>query len=133
MNIRKSLVSNIIFIAIGGILFALSSFNKLDSIYSGFGAGLFVCGIVQLIRAIRYKTNEAYKNTIDTELSDERNRYINQKAWAWAGYLFVIILAIITIVCMILKQTLYMELAGFTICLILILYWISYLVLRKKY
>ena len=52
---------------------------------------------------------------------------------AWAGYMFILIADVSTIVFKLLGQDLLSMAAGFAICLIMLLYWVCYLVLRKKY
>ena len=68
----------------------------------------------------------------DIEYTDERNRYIRMKAWSWAGYLFVIGAAIVSIVLFIMKQTVYGQIISYCMCAILVLYWVSYIILQKK-
>ena len=58
--------------------------------WSSMGFAFIVVGILQVIRYIRYRTNEEYREKFDTESKDERNRFIANQAWAWAGYLFVL-------------------------------------------
>lgn len=55
------------------------------------GTAILTVRIVFLIRQIKHRTNEEYREKYDIERSDERNRYLSGKAWAWAGYLFVMI------------------------------------------
>ena len=70
---------------------------------------------------------------MDTEVNDERNRFLRMKSWSWAGYIVVLVEAIGVIVAMIMgKETVQMILA-YSVCLILCAYWISYLVLSRKY
>lgn len=133
MRNNKNIVLNIFWIVLGSILLVISSMGIIGEIYTGFGAGLLGVGIVQLIRAIRYKTNTEFRENVDIEIQDERNRYMRMKAWSWAGYLYVLISAIAVIVCMILSLEPYMQMAAYGVCLMLLLYWGSYLVIRKKY
>lgn len=133
MRNNKNIIINIFWIILGGILLTISMLGKLDATYSGMGGGLLFVGILQLIRAIRIKTDSEYKEKLNIEIEDERNRYINMKAWSWAGYLFVIIAALTTITCMILNYKVYMMIASSTVCLILVLYYASVLILRRKY
>ena len=85
------------------------------------------------IRQIRYRTNEDFKEEMDIREKDERNKYIAMKAWSWAGYLFVMLAAVGTILMKILGQeTIMMVLSG-SVCVILVFYWVSYMILQKKY
>ena len=70
---------------------------------------------------------------IEIEEKDERNRFIRNKAWAWAGYLFVMIMSVATIVLKVIGQELLMMAASGSVCLVLVLFWISYYVLKRKY
>ena len=70
---------------------------------------------------------------MEIEEKDERNHFIRNKAWAWAGYLFVMIMAVATIVFKIVGQETLMMAASSSVCLVLTLFWVSYLILKRKY
>ena len=105
----------------------------LESYWSGMGGGLIAVGVLQIARQIKYRTNESYREKVDIELEDERNRYIANKAWAWSGYLFVMIMAVSSIIFKIAGYEELMKMAAGSVCLILVLYWCSYMWLRRKY
>lgn len=131
-NKRKILVS-LLWVIIGITLIILDIIGVIDNpIYSGMGGGLLVVGAMQIYRNLKYHNNEEYKEKIDIEYSDERNRYIRMKAWSWAGYLFIIGAAIISIVLFVMKQTVYGQIISYCMCAVLVLYWVSYIVLQKK-
>lgn len=132
MKYGKNFIINIIYIILGTALIITSAIGLIGDIYLGFGSGIAVVGIIQLIKKIRYITDKEYQEKTDIELSDERNKYISLKAWSWAGYLFVIIAGFTTIICMILSQTLYMQISAMAVCLIIVLYWISYIIIKRK-
>ena len=96
-------------------------------------AGLLGVGVFQTIRNIRYLCSSEYREKVDTTNQDERNRFLANKAWAWAGYLYVLTAAIATIVFQIIGKTELATISGFGVCLIVFFYWISYTVLQKKY
>ena len=132
MKSNKRFIASIIEIVVGlGLL--LRFFDVIDDFWSGMGAALIVVGVLQLIRHIRYKTNEDYKETVDVAVSDERNKFLSMKAWSWAGYLFVMIAAVAAIVLKICGLDEYVFFASGSVCLIMILYWVSYMIVRKKY
>ncbi len=130
---NKRFIASIVEIMIGVILIGCSMFGIVDEYWSGMGAAMLAVGVVFLIRQIKYKTNEEYREKYDVERSDERNRYISGKAWAWAGYLFVMIAAFASIMLKLAGREELMLMASGSVCLIVILYWISYVVLKKKY
>ena len=133
MRNNRRIALNIVYIIIGIVLIIVTEIGKLDSMYTGFGGGLLVVGILNMFRSLRYKKDENYRENVDTAIGDERNNFLRMKAWSWAGYIFVIILAVITIICMILSLELYMQIAAYALCLIVLLYWISYTILKRRY
>lgn len=130
---NKYLIATVVEIALG-IGFVVAGLSGLvDGFWSGAGSGLLGVGIAQLIRLIRYNTNAEYKESYDTEAKDERNRFLAMKAWSWAGYLFVLIAGVGTFGFKIAGKEDLMMACGLGVCLILILYCISYFVLKRKY
>lgn len=105
----------------------------VDSYWSGMGTALITMGVIFLFRTFRYKTDAEYKEKVDVEVSDERNKSLRMMAWSWSGYFFVIIAAVASIVLKILGMDMYSLAAGLSVCLLITLYWVFYLVLRRKY
>ncbi|MBR3969265.1 MAG: hypothetical protein IKJ93_06725 [Clostridia bacterium] len=130
---KVRLISSVLEVIIGITLLALSLVNLVDEYWSGFGVAMIFVGSLFLLRNIKYHTNEKYREEIDVKNSDERNRFLSLKAWSWAGYLFVIIAAVTTIVFKFMGKDDLMMLSGGGVCLVVLLYYISYMVLRKKY
>ena len=123
----------ILLLAAGLVLIGLGFAEVVDEFWSGMGSALLVIGIVRLLRFYRLKKNEGYREKMETAQTDERNQFIRMKAWSWAGYLFIMVTAIATIIFRILGQDLLSQVAGYSVCLMLVLYWVSYFVLKKKY
>ena len=133
MSKDKRYLFSIFYIIVGAILIGLSFAGMVDEFWNGMGSGLLVIGVIQLIRFYRFNKNEEYRQKIEIEMSDERNHFIRGKAWAWAGYLFVFVSAAATIVLKIAGQDLLSMAASFALCLLLVLFWGSYHVLKRKY
>lgn len=133
MKKDRRIISCIIYIIFGVILLVLGILEIVDSFWSGMGGALIAVGVVRLIHILRYRNNESYRENMEIEMKDERNHFIRNKAWAWAGYLFVLIAAISTIVLKLLGQDLLSIAAGFAVCILVLLFWVCYLVLKKKY
>ena len=133
MKNHKRLIANIVEIAIGVILTVLGYMGMIDEYWTGMGTALIVVGIIFMIRQIRYQTNAEYKDTVDVEVNDERNRYLRLKAWAWAGYMLVLICAFASIIFKVFGNDQLSMMSGGCVCLLIVLYWGSYLILRKKY
>ena len=130
---KKRLIVGILEILIGVSLTVCNALGMIDPFWSGMGTALVVVGTLAIIRSIRYKTNKEYKEKFDTETKDERNRFLSMKAWSWTGYLLVLIFGFGTIIMKLLGYEDLMMFSSSVVCLISIIYWISYVVLKKKY
>lgn len=130
---KRRFVASIIEILIGIALMIGSLLGVVDEYWSGMGTAFLVVGIIFLLRMIKYKTNEEYREKWDIETSDERNKYISLKAWAWAGYLFVITGSMGTIAWKLAGREDLMRMAAGSVCFVMVCYWISYMILKKKY
>ena len=129
---KKNIYPVVVLIA-GFALACLGFVEIVDEFWSGMGSALAVMGIIRLLRYYRLKKNESYREKMETAVTDERNQFIRMKAWSWAGYLFIMVSAIATIIFRILGQDLLSQFASGAVCLMLVLYWVSYFVLKKKY
>lgn len=132
MRIKSYLVS-VLYIVLGCVLVGLGSAGMVDEFWNGMGSALLVIGVIQLIRRYRLDKNEAYREKMEIETNDERNKFIRNKAWAWAGYLFVMIMAVSCIVLRIVGQDVLSMAASGAVCLMLVLFWGSYCFLKRKY
>ena len=133
MRIHKRILAYAMYILLGGALLVLGITEVVDAFWSGMGGGLIGVGTVRLIQSIRYCKDETYREKKEVEIKDERSLFLRNKAWAWAGYLFVLAAAVCTIICRLLGQDILSMAASFAVCFIMLAYWISYLVLNRKY
>ena len=124
---------SIFWVLVGVVLCGLGVAEVIDSYWSGMGGGLLGAGIVQLIRSLRYKSDPEYQAKADRANKDERNKFLAAQAWSWAGYLFVMIAAVGSILFKLADREDLMMLSSGSVCLILILYWLSWLYLSRKY
>ena len=131
---NKRLALSIFWVLLGVTLLVLSITEVLDSsMYAGMGSVLIVVGGLQIVRNIRYRKDAAYQEKVDTETSDERNRFLSMKSWSWTGYIVVLIQGIGVIVATILGEETIRLILSYSVCLMVTVYWISYLVLSRKY
>ena len=124
---------SVFWIVLGAVLCICNGLGLIEDYWFSMGFAFIVVGFLQVIRQIRYRTNEEYREKFDTESKDERNRFIANKAWAWAGYLFVMVAAVGSIVFKLLGREDLMMLASGSVCLIILFYWGSWMVLKRKY
>ena len=131
---NKRLALTVFWIVLGAVLVVLTVTEVLDSsIYSGMGGALMAVGTLQLIRAVKYRKDSEYKEKVDTELGDERNRFLRMKSWSWAGYFTILIEGIGAIIAMVLGERTVQLVLSYSVCLVLVIYWVAYVILSKKY
>lgn len=131
---NKRLALSIFWAVVGLVLTVLSVTEVLDSsIYSGMGGGLMAVGVLQAIRNVKYRKDADYREKIDVEANDERNRFLRMKSWSWAGYIAILVESVGVIVAIILGEETVRLILSLSVCLILVAYWVSYLILSRKY
>ena len=131
---NKKLALSIFWVILGTALLGLSTVGVLDSsAYGGMGGALMVVGALQIARNLKYRNDPAYREKIDTEANDERNRFLRMKSWAWAGYTVVLVEGIGSIVAMAMGERTVQLVLAYSVYLLLAAYWISYLILSRKY
>ena len=130
---KRDTIFSLIWLAIGLPLVGLSVAGLVDEFWSGMGSALLVIGACRLVRAYRLGKSESYREKMETFETDERFHFLRAKAWSWAGYLFVIIGGISVIVLKAIGQELLSLAASYAVCLMLVLDWGAYFVLKKKY
>lgn len=124
---------SIAWIIIGSILLGLSFAEMVDSFWSGMGSALLVIGVLQLLRFHRFNKNADYREKIEIAEKDERNHFIRNKTWGWTGYVFILTSAVSSIIFRIIGQDLLCLYASYSVCFMLVVYWIIYAILNKKY
>ena len=123
----------VLYVVLGAVLLGLGIAEIVDEFWSGMGSALLVVGVLRLVRTYRFQKDDTYREKVETEIADERNKFIRNKAWAWAGYLFILIIAVSVIALRLLGQELLSLAASGAMSLMLVLYWVSYFILQKKY
>ena len=133
MRQKIKLSFNIVYVILGCILIGFAVLEKLDSFWSGMGSALLVVGLINLLKIHRLNKNEEYREKLEIEVSDERLQFIRNKAWAWSGYLFVLISAVACIVFKVMNLDQLSLYASFSVCLVLALFWVSHAIIKRKY
>ena len=130
---KKRIIVQILEILAGILLLGLGIAGKVDEFWSGMGGALIGVGAMYLVQNIRYQKSADYRENVNTERNDERNQFLHMKAWQLTAGWFVIIAAIGTFVFKFTGREDLMMLCSGSVCLMITLYWVIYLCLRKKY
>lgn len=130
---KRGILLAILWLVLGCALGILSFFETLDEFWSGMGAALVAVGATRLLRGYRLSRSDIYREKRNVAETDERFQFIRSKAWAWAGSLFIVISALCTILFQMLGQKQWCLFTGGAVCIMLVLYWVSFFILKKKY
>ena len=131
---NKKLAVNICILIIGIALWGLNFAGRLPSESWGTcGVVLVVIEAFRIAQNIKYRTDAEYKKKIDIEALDERNSYIRMKAWSVTGYVFVIGAAIISIALYLTGRNEAGQILSYCVCAEMLIYYVSYLILNRKY
>ena len=100
---------------------------------SSFGFALAVIGIAKMRNYFFITKNEETIKKQEIAESDERNITIADKAKSIAFIAYIIAAGIAVIVLQILNMPQLATIIAYTVCSLIVIYWISYFFIRKKY
>jgi len=137
MNFKKKLkirlYCGIGFTLLGIALIIVSNLIRpANDFLSGFGFAMAVVGIARIRNYYRITKNEETIQKQEISESDERNIYVANKARSIAFYIYVLTVSLAIIVFHILGKAEIATFLSFTVCLLLVIYYITYWIVRKK-
>ena len=130
---KKRMIVQIVEIVAGFILLGLGVTGIVDEFWSGMGGALIGVGAMRMTQIIRYQKSEEYRENVNTQRNDERNQFLHMKAWQLTAGWFTMIAAIATFIFKFAGKEELMMLCSGGICLMITLYWVCFLYLKKKY
>ena len=132
--LRKRLYWAVSYLALGIILnitaFVTASENEFLSV---FGSALLVMGIVRIVRHVRLVRSDAAVKKQEIAEADERNIMLAEKARSWAYSLTITIAGVAVIVLSLLGYQEQVLPLAWLVCGMTLLYWICWIIIRKKY
>lgn len=137
MNYKNKLKSRlyvaIIYIALGLIMIAGAFVMDIENDFvSSFGLLMIVMGIVRIRNYFIITRNEASIRKQEIAETDERNLSIINKAKSVTFSIYILISGIAVIVLSLLDMRDIAKWISYSICLLVVIYWISYWIIRKK-
>ena len=131
LKIRFLLASLWIVLGVGMIVTAFVV--KVENEYlSTLGFSLALVGVVRLRQYFLISKNEETLKRREIIENDERNVSLMHKSRSMAFIIYIIIACLAVIVLSVLKMQDFAKLVLFSICLLVVIYWISYFVYQKK-
>ena len=130
-NVRMAL--SVIWVVVGAALMTLSVTEVLKGAFAGMGGALTAIGLLQLARQLRYRQDPSYRERVDAEESDERNRYIRMRSWTWTGPLAVVAEFAASLIALALGEHTVQLVLSYTAACTLLAYCLTYFVLQRRY
>ena len=138
MEFKKKLIQRLYiavsYIVIGLVLIAADALNHFENqFFFSFGIALIVMGILRLIRHRKITQDDASIRRQVVAETDERTLMMNEKARSWTFTYSILIAGIAVIVLSLLGKHEAAQPFAWFVCGQVSLYWICWLILRKKY
>ena len=131
LNIRLYLAIAYVLIGVATIISAFIT-KTSNEFFSSFGFALVVIGIVRIRNYFIITKSEDNLKKQQIRESDERNISISTKAKSFSFNLYIILSGIVVIVLQCLKETQLATIIGGAVCVLILIYWISYWIINKK-
>ena len=131
---KQRLVIAISYILFGVALTVIASVTKTENYFlTPFGITMVIMGVLRIGQYRKITKNDDALRQRELAETDERNRMIAEKARSWAFSFSMLVAGLAVIVLSLLNcPDLAQPLAWF-VCLMTVLYWVFYLVARRKY
>ena len=109
--------------------------QKTDNQFiSAFGIGLMINSILRFQQYRRITRNESTIKHHEIAEKDERNLMLSEKARSWAFGFYIILTGSVVIVLSFLGiQDSLMQMISCSVCLLVLIYWVCYCILKGKY
>ena len=138
MDFRKKMKQRlwiaISYIALGLILVIADAVNHFENyFFSSFGFALVIMGILRIIRHRKTMRNDQSIRKQELSEIDERIRMISERAKSWAFSFSLLVCGIVVIVLSLMGYHDQAQPFTWYICGMVVLYWIFWFILGKKY
>lgn len=119
---------------LGLILIIASTANNSENYFiSSFGFTLLILGILRIVQNRKITRTEASMHRREIAETDERTRFLSERAKSWTFSFSIMISGIIVITLSLLGYHEQAQPFSWFVCLMVALYWIFYLIMSKKY
>ena len=138
MEFKKKLKTRLIvavsYILLGLVLVAVDLMGQTDNyFYASFGFALVIMGLLRIFRHRKITADEKSIRQQELTESDERTRMIAERARSWTFSLTVTLSGAIVLVLSLLGYHDESLPFAWLVCGMVTVYWICYLIIRKKY
>lgn len=133
-KMKKRLYTAYLFVVFGTVLTVTAAWKQLENeFFFAYGVALLVIGLVRMRQYRKQMASPEAMRAQEIAETDERNIMLNSKAKSWAFGLYMIICGTAVIVLEFMNQVQIATALAMSVCALMVLYWICYYVIRRKY
>ena len=130
LKIRRNMAVG--YIIVGIILIGIGSIGKTEMALS-FGSMFAVIGIAKLMEYKRITSNKETLRQREIAENDERNIMLWTKARSMAFIIYIIAAALVIVVLYLVGMVYEARIVSYSLSVFVVIYWVSYFVLSRKY
>ena len=133
-RMQQRLYFNIGYCVLGLVMMGISYFTGAVGNYLfSFGTALLFLGVFMFLKHFRILRNKELMHKMEMAEKDERNQMIANKARSWAFSLYIIIAGVAVLTLNLLGQSEAALPYAWSVCALVAIYWVSWIILKKKY
>ena len=122
------------FLVFGIVLVAVAAWKQLDNeFFFAYGTAMFAIGVVRMRQYRKQMASPEAMRAQEIRETDERNIMLASKAKSWAFWWYIIICGTAVIILEFMNQVQIATALAYSICFLMVLYWICYYVVKRKY
>ena len=119
---------------LGPALIIAGVVNKFENYFiSSFGFALLIMGILRIVQNRKITKSKKAMHKREVAETDERNKMLAERAKSWTFSFSILIAGVVVIILSILGLHDQAQPFAWFVCLMVVLYWVFYLIARKKY
>lgn len=133
-KMKQRLYVALAYCVLGPILIIADIVNHFENYFiSSFGFALLIMGILRIVQNRKITKNETTMHKREVAETDERNKMLSERAKSWTFSSSILIAGVVVIILSILGLHDQAQPFSWFVCLMVVLYWVFYLIARKKY
>ena len=121
-----------VYILIGAAMFVIGAFFDENDFLSSFGFAFVVMGIARMRNYLRITKNEETIKKQRIAETDERNIAIASKARGVAFGIYILVAAAAVVIFRVLNMTDISKIISYSVCTLVLIYWLSYLIISRR-
>ncbi|MGN1059433.1 MAG: hypothetical protein ACI4QW_03285 [Clostridia bacterium] len=131
-KLKARLYASVVIAILGVLLIGVGLFRRTD-MASSFGLMFLVIGIARIVQYIKITKNEETLHKREVAETDERNVMLWTKARSLTFSIYILLAAIASVILYMLEMDIIAKTLSYSLFSFILIYWICYFVISRKY